>query len=61
MAAYRAALLTGVAHDEMGCRRGALFFYQKCRDCSEESIRPVGYQLVRSVTEEVSGDSLWFI
>ncbi|KAF4658193.1 extra spindle pole bodies 1 [Perkinsus olseni] len=50
--AYRAALLTGIAHDEMGSKRGALFFYRKSTACSNEVIRTVADEFARSITEE---------
>ncbi|KAF4747112.1 extra spindle pole bodies 1 [Perkinsus olseni] len=53
--AYRAALLTGIAHDEMGSKRGALFFYRKCTACPNEVIRTVADEFARSITEADKG------
>ncbi|KAF4753225.1 extra spindle pole bodies 1, partial [Perkinsus olseni] len=57
--AYRAALLTGIAHDEMGSKRGALFFYRKCAACPNEVIRTVADEFARSITDEVTDKGIF--
>ncbi|KAF4696377.1 hypothetical protein FOZ60_000828 [Perkinsus olseni] len=52
-------LLTGIAHDEMGSKRGALFFYRKCAACPNEVIRTVADEFARSITDEVTDKGIF--
>ncbi|KAF4672895.1 extra spindle pole bodies 1 [Perkinsus chesapeaki] len=58
MAAYKAALLTGVAHDDTGSKKGALFFYQKAAECPHLTVRSVAEALLTSITDECAGDAM---